>query len=120
MVKQKIVKKIIIIAFLFFVVFLINSVPIFAKIDTNKFEIGTELQNTLQEPGSIIFGIVQVVGTIVSVAALIIIGIRYMLGSVEEKAEYKKTLPYYIIGATLVFATSNLVQYFYDAITGIN
>ena len=32
-----------------------------------------------------------------------------MLGSVEEKAEYKKTMIPYVIGAILLFATSNLL-----------
>ena len=36
--------------------------------------------------------VIQVVGSIASVVALIIIGIRYMYSSVEEKAEYKKTM----------------------------
>ena len=49
------------------------------------------------------------IGSIVSVAALILIGIKYILGSVEEKAEYKKTLKPYLIGAVMVFAITNLL-----------
>jgi len=48
-------------------------------------------------------GYINVVGIIVSVVALILIGLKYMLGSVEEKAEYKKTLIPYIIGAFILF-----------------
>ena len=39
-----------------------------------------------------------------------------MLGSVEEKAEYKKTLMPYIIGATFVFAASAIAGTIYNAI----
>ena len=56
-----------------------------------------------------LIGIVQMIGSIVSVAALILIGIKYILGSVEEKAEYKKTLKPYLIGAVMVFAITNLL-----------
>lgn len=55
-----------------------------------------------------ILGYINVVGIVVSVVALILIGLKYMLGSVEEKAEYKKTLIPYIIGAFMLF-TGTLV-----------
>lgn len=36
--------------------------------------------------------VIAAVGAIVSVIVLMILGIKYMIGSVEEKAEYKKTM----------------------------
>ena len=67
-----------------------------------------------------IIGAFQAIGSIISVLALVIIGIKYMMGSVEEKAEYKKTLMYYIIGAILVFAISNISALLYDFATTLN
>ena len=64
--------------------------------------------------GQKILGIVQVVGSIVAVIALAVLGIKYMMGSAEEKAEYKKTFIPYIIGAVLVFAASNLASMIYN------
>ena len=58
--------------------------------------------------GGKIIGGIQAVGNIVSIAILIVLGIKYMMGSAEEKAEYKKTLIPYIIGAVLVFAASTI------------
>lgn len=69
---------------------------------------------------NIIMGIVRVVGIIVSVVALAMIGIKYMTGSVQEKAEYKKTLFPYLVGATLLFATSFFVQALYDWVITLN
>lgn len=63
----------------------------------------------LKNMGNTIIGIVQFVGSFTSVIALIVIGIKYMTGSIEEKAEYKKTMVPYVIGAILVFATTNLL-----------
>ena len=63
----------------------------------------------IKNKGNKIIGAVQFVGSFVSVIALVIMGIEYMLGSVEEKAEYKKTMMPYVIGAILLFATSNLL-----------
>ena len=56
--------------------------------------------------GNQIITIVSIVGSVVSVVVLMVLGIKYMMGSAEERAEYKKTLLPYIIGAILVFAAS--------------
>ena len=63
----------------------------------------------LESMGNTIVGFIQVVGSIISVAVLAIIGIKYMTGSVEEKAEYKKVLMPYLIGAILLFGISNIL-----------
>lgn len=65
--------------------------------------------------GQKILGIVQIVGTTASIITLIILGIKYMMGSVEEKAEYKKTLMPYLIGAVFVLAAVNITTWIYDA-----
>lgn len=65
--------------------------------------------------GNKILGIVQIVGTIASIVTLIILGIKYMTGSVEEKAEYKKTLMPYLIGAVFVLGATNITKWIYDA-----
>ena len=69
--------------------------------------------------GGEIIGMIQVVGSVIAVAILVILGIKYMMGSAEEKAEYKKTLIPYIIGAILIFAASNIASMVYNAISGL-
>lgn len=58
--------------------------------------------------GQNIVKIVTTAGSIISVIILVVLGIKYMMGSAEEKAEYKKTLLPYIIGAVFVFAASTI------------
>lgn len=70
----------------------------------------TSIQNT----GGKLITVVSVIASIVSVVALIALGIKYMLGSVEEKAQYKKTLMPYIIGAVLVFAAASIASIIYN------
>lgn len=67
----------------------------------------------IQDLGKQIVGIIQVVGSIAAVAVLVVLGIKYMMGSTEEKAEYKKTLIPYIMGAVLIFAASNVASFIY-------
>ena len=71
------------------------------------------------EIGSKIVGVVMIIGTIVAVATLIVLGIKYMIGSVEERAEYKQTMKPYLIGVFLTFATCSLLTLIYNIVTGI-
>ena len=80
----------------------------------------TELTGTqvtteqIQNIGNTIIGIIQAVGSIIAVAVLLVIGIKYMMGSAEEKAEYKKTLMPYVIGAVFVFAASTIASIIFN------
>ena len=68
----------------------------------------------IQSAGNSIISILQTVGVVLSVVVLMIIGIKYMMGSAEEKAEYKKTMIPYIVGAALIFAASIFANVIYD------
>ena len=58
-----------------------------------------------------IIGVITTIGIIASVITLIILGIKYMVGSIEEKAEYKKSMVPYLIGAFFVFSVSTVVTF---------
>lgn len=64
--------------------------------------------SSVETIGNQIIKIVSTVGSIASVIVLVVLGLKYMMGSAEEKAEYKKTLLPYVIGAALVFAASTI------------
>lgn len=68
-----------------------------------------------KEIGNIIVWIVRTVGQTIAVIMLLVIGIKYILGSVEEKAEYKQTMWPYILGAILIFSGAALTDLIYSA-----
>lgn len=68
---------------------------------------------TFDKLGNDIIGMLKAIGTIISVATLIVLGIKYMMGSTEEKAEYKKTMLPYVIGAVLVFAAPYIAGFIF-------
>ena len=61
--------------------------------------------------GNTIIGIVQMIGSGVSIIVLIVIGIQYLLGSIEERAEYKEKMMPYIIGAIMLFGITNILVF---------
>lgn len=67
----------------------------------------------IQTVGKKIVGILQTVGIVLSVIILIVLGIKYMMGSAEEKADYKKSMMPYIVGAALIFSASAFAQVIY-------
>ena len=64
----------------------------------------------------VILSTIRNVGIVVSVGALMIIGIKFMTGSIAEKAEYKQVMPGYIIGAILVFTVSVLPDLIFNIV----
>lgn len=64
------------------------------------------IHGTIEKVGNGILSIVWNIGSATSIIAIIALGIKYMLGSVEEKAKYKNTLMPYFIGAIFVFGAT--------------
>lgn len=60
--------------------------------------------------GNQIIGIITTVGVVVAVVILLVLGIKYMMGSASEKAEYKKTMMPYLVGAILIFGASAITK----------
>ena len=81
---------------------------------------GNVQTNDLTKVGNNIVTIIQVVGIVIAVIVLLVIGIKYMMGSASEKAEYKKTMIPYIVGAVLIFAGSSLVRVIYSLSTSVS
>lgn len=104
-------KVLIILTIILMFVLLISNIT-FATIDTNINSITPN--NEISELGNRITGAIKLIGIFVSVAMTMVIGIKYMVMSVEEKAEYKKTAIAYLTGAILIFATTQLIDFIYD------
>lgn len=81
---------------------------------------GSVQTNDLTKVGNNIVTIIQVVGIVIAVIVLLVIGIKYMMGSASEKAEYKKTMIPYIVGAVLIFAGTSLVRVIYSLSTSVS
>ena len=70
----------------------------------------SDAQKDVTSIGNQIIGILTTVGVVVAVIVLLILGIKYMMGSASEKAEYKKTMIPYLVGAILIFGASAITK----------
>ena len=107
------IKKVVLALIIFSLIILIvgNTVQAFSINDLK----GTDDDAPeIRTVGNKVIQVVSVVGSILSVIVIIVLGIKYMIGSVEEKAEYKRTLLPYLIGACFIFAASSIAGIIYN------
>lgn len=77
-------------------------------------------QENVTNIGNQIIGIITTIGVVVAVVVLLVLGIKYMMGSASEKAEYKKTMIPYLVGAILIFGASTITKVVVALGAGIN
>ena len=78
-------------------------------------EITSEDTKVVTEKAGKILGTISTIGIVISVLTSMILGIKYMFGSVEEKADYKKTLIPITIGIIMISAIFTIVDIIYSA-----
>ncbi len=64
----------------------------------------------IESKTSKILTVISNIGIAISVIILAILGVKYMFGSVEDKAEYKQDMIPYIIGALLLFGITGFLK----------
>ena len=111
-------KKIIILVIALITFIMIGTTISNATINPNDFipTIGPEDAGDAIGIAQKIISAINIVGTIISVVVIIALGIKYMAGSIEERAEYKKTMVPILIGAILLFGTSWILKIIYDIV----
>lgn len=68
----------------------------------------------LSEKAGKIMGMIRNIAVIASVIIIMVLGVKYMLGSVEEKAEYKKSFMPLIIGIILVVSATTIASFIFN------
>lgn len=113
-------KKILKIIILIFIIIALNITSISFAFSPGDLKPEANINTTeITNMGSTIATVVRTVGIIVAVIVLMIIGIKYMMGSVEEKAEYKKTMIPYVIGVVLLAGAVTIATVVVDISNGI-
>ena len=76
----------------------------------------TGADENIKNIGGKILSAVTTIGIALSVVMLTVLGVKYMMGSAEEKAEYKKSMMPYLIGAILIFGASTIATAVYNLV----
>ena len=76
-------------------------------------------EKVLGQRAKIITTTIRAIGIVVSVVTLMIIGIKEMTASAEEKSILKQAMPGYILGAVMVFAMTVIPTLIYEFAKGL-
>lgn len=114
-------KTIKIISILFLLILLVFATTTYVQadieIDTNKYNPGmptvSDSTRALTMAGKVL-GIIRNCGIIASVIVISIIGLKYMLGSLDEKANYKENAVPYIAGCALLLLCTTIPSIIYN------
>ena len=105
---KKIIAVVLLLAILCFVP-VISS----AKVDTTKFKPNdmsdNDYKTAIDKAAPVIKALLNI-GIIVGTVGIAFLGLRYMIGSASEKAEYKETLLPFFIGAIFMFGVSSILR----------
>lgn len=69
-----------------------------------------KISTTISTTTNAILSTVQLVGSVVAVIMIMVIAIKYFSAAPGEKAELKKKLVVYIVGAVILFAATGIIQ----------
>ena len=115
-------KKMIKVAAVVLLVLMVVAIPMYQVYALAPGDINTNATTNTTEIVSIgekIVSLIRVIGTIISVGVLIILGIKYMMGSPENQADYKKSMIPYLVGAVILFAATWIATAIYNFASGI-
>lgn len=110
--KKSVCKKILFIVILIVLIFMFGTES-FATLPNMKPNTNFTGANQVKSVAEIFLGIIQVVAVAVAVIMLVVLAIKYMTAAPGEKADVKKSLTVYAIGALVLFASAgilNLIQ----------
>lgn len=106
------------------VMMIMVATPVFADVDPGSAIEGVRGQinynptdQTFSQKLGKIIGFLQWAGAIAGVLIITIFGIKYMMGSLEEKAEYKKTMIPFIVGAVVLIAAPQIAKLIFSIVS---
>ena len=109
--KSRRILKIAIITFMLITTYTMSIIGVnIDNINNNEIVAG---ENQIRSIASYIYSALTSIGIVLSVVILAILGVKYMLGSVDERAGYKKSMMPYLIGAVLLFSASTIANIIY-------
>lgn len=110
------------ILFVLLMVIVLTSVmtTVFAgSIDPSQVIPGTVDGSSALNIGKTILGWIRNIAAIASVVIIAILGLKFMIGSTEERAEYKKSFMPLIVGLLLVLAATTVAGWIWSAFSSL-
>ena len=83
-------------------------------LNTEANKVTTNDMSEFNEIAGKILGFLRNASYIIGVIVLVVLGIKYMMGSLEEKAEYKKSLIPLVVGVIIVMGATTIATFLFN------
>ncbi len=98
------------------------ATPVFATNDASTLIDSITIKDPTKTDGMLtilgkVLGILRWIAIIGGTVIIAILGIKYMMGSLEEKAEYKKSLIPLVVGIVVVMGATSIAKLLFDVFT---
>lgn len=113
-------KKMCITIIVLIIAILLLSSTSMATVSTGAYkDVGKTLSggDKISQIGGYVFNAVAVVGSGIAIISITILGIKYMVSSVEEKAQVKKKLIPFVTGTVIFFGVSFIMKIILDIVS---
>lgn len=121
---MKLQKLIVIIALITLMIIMLSKSVLAVTIGDYAFNTDDSGANTsdVQRISNKVLGVIQWVSILLGVIVIAVIGIKFMMGSVEEKSQYKKSMIPLVIGIIVVMGTTTITKTLFNLFnsTGID
>lgn len=94
--------------------------PVFAngsQVDVNSITVTYGDSTSMKNLAGKILGFIRNIAIVGGVVIIAILGVKYMMGSLEEKAEYKKSMIPLIVGIVVVMSATTIAKLLFDTFT---
>lgn len=122
--KMKLQKLIFIIILITLTIIVLSKSVLAVTIGDYEFDTDDSGANTsaVQRISNKVLGVIQWVSILLGVIVIAVIGIKFMMGSVEEKSQYKKSMTPLVIGIIVVMGTTTITKTLFNLFnaTGID
>ena len=114
--KKICIKIVFVLLFILFLTNILESNKIFAydfsteiSAGWTKKTYGNDLKNSTTNVVGTIVNVIRIVGTGIAIIMITYVAIKYMSAAPSEKADFKKSATAYIVGAVVLFASTNIL-----------
>lgn len=117
------IRKIIAIIIMLLIISMSFITTVNATINPDDYKPNDLTASDYQKPFSFaktILNAIMITGIVICVISVMYLGIKYMVGSVEERAEYKKTIIPIIVGLVMLVCTTTFVSIIYNIVSPLN
>lgn len=98
---------------------MVNAASVTIPIENVSGDTNSNIAKGVNNIGGTVLGVLQVAAAVIAVIVLVVLAIKYIMASPNDKADIKKSATGYIIGAVILFGASGLLSWLQTTVNSV-